>query len=267
MKPDQSAQDLCINNAIKLLHGDAIEMMKNIPDHTVDLVLCDPPYGTTACAWDSVIPLEPMWEQLLRVGSSLATFVFMASQPFTSKLGASNLSMLKYSLVWEKNRPTGHVHAKNKPMKKHEDILVFSRGNTGHVSQTSHRMTYNPQGLTPLAVPAIRRVNITGDDTVLSHRKSHRDTVRVVEGFPHSILYYAAPSGKDRVHPTQKPLDLFDYLVNTYSHEGDMILDFAMGSGTTGVACVRSNRRFIGIERDEKYFNIATSRVAKHYNV
>lgn len=250
-----------MSDIIELFHGDAIEMMRELPDGVIDLVLCDPPYGTTLCAWDSIIPLDLMWEQLLRISTPLASFVFTASQPFTSMLGASNLAMLKYAWVWEKNRPTGHVHAKNKPMKKHEDVLVFSRGTTVHASQSSSRMTYNPQGLVPLDTPAIRRVNTTGDDTVLALRESHRDTVRTVEGFPHSILRYDTPSKTERVHPTQKPVALFRYLVDTYSNEGDVVLDFAMGSGTTGVACVQSNRNFIGIEQNAEYFQIASTRI------
>lgn len=254
-----------MSGSIELYQDDAIDVMKRLPDETVNLVLCDPPYGTTNCPWDSVIPLETMWEELLRVTTPLASFVFTASQPFSSILGASNIEMLKYSWVWEKNRPTGHVHAKNKPMKKHEDILVFSKGTTSHASQSSRRMIYNPQGLTPLKEPQTRRVNIIGDDTVLSFRESHRDTIRVVEGFPHTILRYNTPSTQDRVHPTQKPLDLFEYLVLTYSNTNDLILDFAMGSGTTGVACSNTGRSFIGIESDKTFFDIAKSRIDAHH--
>jgi site-specific DNA-methyltransferase (adenine-specific) len=250
-----------MSDIVELLHGDAIEMMQRIPDGSIDLILCDPPYGTTNCAWDSIIPLDAMWAELLRIGSPLATFVFTASQPFTSLLGASNIAMLKYSWVWEKNRPTGHVHAKNKPMKKHEDILVFSRGTTVHESQSTQRMVYNPQGLTLLPKPMIRRVNIVGDDTVLSFRKSHTDTIRVVEGFPHSILSYDTPSKTERVHPTQKPVELFEYLVKTYSNPDDVVLDFTMGSGTTGIACVNTDRNFIGIEKNDEYFQIASDRI------
>ena len=250
-----------MSDIIELFHGDAIEVMKQLPDGIIDLVLCDPPYGTTECSWDAIIPLDQMWEQIFRISKPLATFVFTASQPFTSMLGASNMEMLKYAWVWEKNRPTGHVHAKNKPMKKHEDVLIFSRGTTAHASQSSRRMTYNPQGLTALPEPKVRRVNTVGDETVLSHRKSHRDTVRVVEGFPHSILQYNTPSKDERVHPTQKPIDLFEYLVKTYSNEDEVVLDFSMGSGTTGVACVNTNRNFIGIEKNLDFFRIAKTRI------
>ena len=225
----------------------------------MDLVLCDPPYGTTACSWDSVIPLDAMWSSLRRILKPNGAAVFTASQPFTSALCVSNLHWLKYALVWEKSRATGHVHAKNKPMKRHEDVLVFSPGTTVHASQSPLRMTYNPQGLVRKAKPTVRKAG-GASNSVMSHRPSHRDVVQDFTNFPDSLIRIASEGAT--VHPTQKPVALMEYLIRTYTHEGETVLDFAMGSGTTGVACANTGRNFIGIERDEGYFQIASDRIA-----
>jgi site-specific DNA-methyltransferase (adenine-specific) len=249
-----------------MLHlGDCLDRMKEIESGSVDAVICDPPYGTTACAWDSVIPLDLMWKQVLRVVKDCGAIVFTSSQPFTSALGASQISLLKYAWVWEKNRPTGHVHARNKPMKKHEDVLVFSTGTTVHAVQSARRMTYNPQGLKPLPEPKLRRMNKKGDNAVLSLRASHKDTMRHFDGYPSSIVHFDIENaqGAGRWHPTQKPVALMEYLIRTYTNEGETVLDFTMGSGTTGVAAVQTGRRFIGIERDESYFEVAQNRIQK----
>lgn len=243
---------------MQLMLGDCLERMKEIPDGSVDLVLTDPPYGTTACSWDSVIPLDRMWEQVTRVMKRNGAAVFTASQPFTSVFAASNLNWFKYCLVWEKSRATGHVHAKNKPMKKHEDILVFSPGTTVHASQSKSRMTYNPQGLIRKSVPTIRKAG-GASSSVMSDRPSHRDVLQEFENYPDSLVRIASEGGT--VHPTQKPVALMEYLIRTYTNEGETVLDFTMGSGTTGVACVNTGRNFIGIERDEGYFEIARKRI------
>lgn len=243
---------------IDLFHGDCLQVMKDIPDGSVDMVLTDPPYGTTACNWDGVIPFELMWEQLKRVTKKNGAIVMTASQPFTSALVMSNAKMFKYCWVWEKSRPTGHVHAKNKPMKKHEDVLVFSAGTTVHASQSESRMTYNPQGLLRKSVPTIRKAG-GSSDSVMSARASHRDTIQEFEGYPNSIMQFASEG--NTVHPTQKPVVLMEYLIKTYSNEGETVLDFTMGSGTTGVAAKNINRNFIGIELDDKYFQIAKNRI------
>lgn len=244
----------------KLMQGDCLEMMKKIPDGSIDLVLTDPPYGTTACAWDSVIPFEPMWKELRRITKPVSSFVFTASQPFTSNLIMSNLDWFKYCWVWEKTRPSGHVHSKNKPMKKHEDIVVFSNGTTVHASQSATRMTYNPQGLEPLPEGTLRKRTDKGSDSVMSSRPSHKTTIRTHTNYPHSIIRIPNPNN-DSLHPTQKPVALMEYLINTYTNENELVLDFTMGSGTTGVACMNTNRRFVGIELDEKYFDIAKNRI------
>lgn len=245
---------------VKLMLGDCLDRMSEIPDGSVDMVLTDPPYGTTACAWDSVIPFEPMWAAVRRVLKSNGAAVFTASQPFTSAIVMSNAGWFKYQWVWEKSRPTGHVHAKNKPMKRHEDILVFSSGTTVHASQSTTRMTYNPQGLVRTPDGTTRKRTDKGSDSVMSARPSHRETARDWTNFPNSIIEFANPNN-DSLHPTQKPVALMEYLIRTYTNPEETVLDFTMGSGTTGVACVNTGRKFIGIERDPTYFGIACRRI------
>ena len=228
---------------INLMQGDCLEAMKEIPDGSVDLVLTDPPYGTTACKWDSIIPLEPMWEQLKRVIKPNGAIVMTASQPFTSILGASNIKDLRYSWVWEKTAATGHLNAKRMPMKNAEDVLVFY----------SKQPTYNPQDLKPLN-KIVRRGN-NGD----CYGKSGNKNFQEFTNYPRTIQKFSS-EGKT-VHPTQKPVALMEYLIKTYTNEGETVLDFAMGSGTTGVAAKNLNRSFIGIELDETYFNIAKERI------
>lgn len=241
---------------INLMQGDCLERMKEIPDGSVDMVLTDPPYGTTACKWDSIIPLEPMWEQLKRVIKSNGAIVMTASQPFTSVLGFSNLSNLKYAWIWEKTRATGHLNAKKMPMKNYEDVLVFY----------SKQPEYNPQG----RIYSPRTVANSKSDSL----RDKNNTTSTVSGgvrfeeynqeftnYPRTVL--EIPSEGKTVHPTQKPVALMEYLIKTYTNEGETVLDFTMGSGTTGVACANLNRNFVGIEKDEKYFEIALNRIEK----
>ena len=246
---------------IKLMLGDCLTRMADIEPNSIDTIICDMPYGTTNCGWDQVIDLTKMWIMIKRLIKPQTPIIFTASQPFTSVLGASNLEWLKYGLIWEKNRPTGHVHAKNKPMKKHEDILVFSPGTTVHRTQSRNRMTYNPQGLTPIPGDKMRVRTDRGDNTVMGARDSHKPTPREFEGYPNTIIQFDSIQGNDRSHPTQKPLDLMEYLVKTYSDPGSMVLDFTMGSGTTGVACKNLGRSFIGIERSKVYYGMAKKRI------
>jgi site-specific DNA-methyltransferase (adenine-specific) len=246
--------------------GDCLEMMKQIPDGSIDMVLTDPPYGTTACSWDSVIPFEPMWEQLKRVINGNGAIVMTASQPFTSVLIMSNVEWFKYEWIWQTTRSSGHVHSKNKPMKKHENVVVFSSGTTVHASQSKNRMPYYPQGLIPIPGGAKRKMYAKGSDSVLSLRPSHRDTVSEFTGYPDSVLTFSNPNNNS-LHPTQKPVALMEYLIKTYTNEGETVLDFTMGSGTTGVAAKNTQRNFIGIEMNETYFNIAKERIESTSNV
>ena len=231
---------------INLMLGDCLERMKEIPDGSVDLILTDPPYGTTACKWDSVIPLEPMWEQLKRIIKPNGAIVMTASQPFTSVLVCSNLSMFAYEWVWVKSKITGVLNAKKMPVRKHESVLVFcDRKCTG---------TYNAQGL-------VRKGTVTkqGGNSDNYGNRSSDDYVQEFTNWPRDVL--EIKSEGNTVHPTQKPVALMEYLIKTYTNEGETVLDFTMGSGTTGVACMNTNRKFIGIERDDGYFDISVKRI------
>mgnify|MGYP003999019897 CR=1 FL=1 len=241
---------------INLMKGDCLEKMCDIEDGSIDLILTDPPYGTTACKWDSVIPLDEMWTHLKRLITPTGAIVMTASQPFTTTLIASNLDMFKYCWVWEKTKASNFVHSNFQPMKVHEDIVVFSHGGAAQGSKTP--MTYNKQ--MTAGEPYSRR-DTTGGNRVLAGGLNGVDVVNVTgQRPPKSIVKISNPSGKGHLHPTQKPVELMEYLINTYSNENDTVLDFTMGSGTTGVACKRTNRSFIGIEMDAEYFNIAESR-------
>lgn len=243
-----------------LMFGDCLERMKEIPSGSVDMVLTDPPYGTTACKWDSIIPLEPMWEQLKRIIKPNGAIVMTASQPFTTTLISSNMNMFKYCWVWEKNRPTGSQHARNRPMSKHEDIVVFSAAPMGHASQLKDkRMIYNPQGV----VATGRQKTVKAKGFHGNHIGARPNQVGVkydvFTGFPQTVLAFAKE--EDHLHPTQKPVALMEYLIKTYTNEGETVLDFTCGSGTTGVACANTGRKFIGVELDPTYYGIACERV------
>lgn len=240
--------------------GDCLELMADIPDGSVDMILCDLPYGTTACKWDTVIPFEPLWEHYWRVAKPNAAIVLTASQPFTTALIGSQIKRFKYCWVWEKNRSTGHVHAKNKPMKRHEDICVFSNGVTVHATQSEKRMPYNPQGLVRVEGKTRKR-NDAGDDTTMSARNSHKETVIEFENYPDDILKFPIEMNSDRHHPTQKPVALFEYLIKTYTDPGETVLDNCAGSGTTAIAAKRTNRKWICIEKDMEYYEKACERV------
>ena len=237
---------------IDLMQGDCLERMKEIADNSVDLVLTDPPYGTTQCKWDSIIPLEPMWVELKRIIKPNGAIVMTASQPFTTTLIASNMKMFKYCWVWEKNLKTGNLNARRMPMGGHEDVVVFCKGSPTYNPQKRMRTTEIPSGNkknSKTSVYGSQRedyINRQGDminpDTVIKNIKCVHNS-----------------SGK--IHPTQKPVPLMEYLIKTYTNEGETVLDFTMGSGTTGVACKNLNRNFIGIELDETYFDIAKKRI------
>ena len=245
---------------IQLMQGDCLERMKEIPDGSVDMVLTDPPYGTTACKWDSVIPFEPMWEQLKRVTKKNGAIVMTASQPFTSALVMSNLKMFKYCWVWIKNRPTGSQHSKNRPMSKNEDVVVFSVAPMGHMSQLGERrMKYNPQGVVDTGKTKVVKAKGFHGNHIGVRPNQVGNEYRVFTGYPSTILEF--DKEENHLHPTQKPVALMKYLIKTYTNEGETVLDFTMGSGTTGVAAKNLNRSFIGIELDPDYFEIAKERI------
>lgn len=252
------------DESIWLMQGDCLERMKEIPDGSVDLILCDLPYGTTACKWDSVINTDTLWKEYRRVLSEVGTTILTAAQPFTTVITYPALDIFKHASVWVKNRPTGPQHAKNRPMSKHEDILVFSKGKMGHKSQLGEkRMVYNPQGVKDVGKKV---VTAKGSHSSITGARPNQVGIEYIAqtGFPHTILEFK--KDEDHLHPTQKPLSLIEYLVSTYSNNGNLVLDNCMGSGTTGVACKNLQRKFIGIEMDENYFNIAKQRITGEKN-
>jgi site-specific DNA-methyltransferase (adenine-specific) len=248
-----------VTNEYSLLFGDCLERMKEIPDGSVDMVLVDLPYGTTSCAWDSIIPFEPMWKELKRIIKQTKPVVMFGSEPFSSALRMSNIAWYKYDWIWCKNRPTGFAHAKNKPMKKHETVSVFSNGTTVHAIQSKVRMPYFPQGLEDIEPKRVTKKQSEKTDTFFADRPSHREFTRSKTGYPHSLLEYSTDNLG--LHPTAKPVALLEYLIKTYTQENETVLDFTFGSCSTGVACLNTNRKFIGVEMDDKYFDIGVKRM------
>lgn len=246
-----------------LMLGDCLQRMKEIPGGSVDAIICDLPYGTTACSWDTVVNFDELWTQYRRITKTNGAIVLFGSEPFSSMLRMSAIDLYKYDWIWVKSRATGHVHAKNKPMKKHEVISIFSKGTTVHASQSKTRMTYNPQGLVEVNRETYRPSRgISGSDVVGGVRPSHKPVVKQThEGYPKSVIEFNSEHNVGAFHPTQKPLALLEYLVKTYTNDLDVVLDNTIGSGTTGVACKNLDRKFIGIEMDEGYFNIAKNRI------
>ena len=239
-----------VTSKYSLLFGDCLERMKDIPNNSVDLVLVDLPYGTTQNKWDSVIDLESMWEQLKRICSDNTPKIMFAQTPFDKVLGCSNLKDLKYEWIWEKTTATGHLNAKKMPMKAHENILVFY----------DKLPTYNPQK-TSGHKPANSYTKHQDDGSNYGKTKVGVSGGGQTDRYPRSVQVFKTDKQKVSLHPTQKPVALLEYLINTYSNEGDTVLDFTMGSGSTGVACVNTNRNFIGVELDDNYFNIAKDRI------
>ena len=229
-----------------LMNADCLQAMCVIPDGSVDMILCDLPYGTTQNKWDSVIPFEPLWREYWRVLKPNGAVVLTAQPPFDKVLGSSQVKFLKYEWIWEKYQGTGHLNAKKQPMKCHENVLVFYR----------EQCTYNPQmseGKPYTQASGRASKNYGSQRQVVTENKGER--------YPRSVLKIA--HDKDlKVHPTQKPVALMEYLIRTYTDEGETVLDNCMGSGTTGVACKNTRRNFIGIERDPEYFRIASDRIA-----
>lgn len=250
-----------LNMEINLLKGDCLKVMDELIEEgvLVDAIITDPPYGTTTCKWDSVIPFDEMWLRLNKLIKPNGAIVFTACNPFTSALIMSNPKEFRYTLVYEKTTPTGHLNAKKMPLRCHEDIIIFYK----------KLPTYNPQK----TKGHIRKVSSAKSRGKSIDRNNLKDKVYnneikekvtdydSTERFPRSVLKFTTDKQKSTLHPTQKPVALMEYLIKTYTNENDLVLDFTMGSGTTGVACKNLNRSFVGIEMDEKYFNIAKERI------
>lgn len=246
-----------------ILQGDCLELMNDIPNGSIDMILCDLPYGTTACKWDTIIPFDKLWEQYERIIKLNGAIVLTASQPFTSALIMSNPKMFKYQWVWVKTKKTGFTNGKNRPLTQHEDVLVFSKANVANGSKLM--MKYNPQGLLPLN--KIRRGDKNKSDGDFNGQKYYRpsqskDYIQEFTNYPTTVLNI--PSEGKILHPTQKPIELFEYLIKTYTNEGDLVLDNTAGSGTTAIACLNTNRHFIVMEQDQKYYEIMCNRIEKH---
>ena len=246
---------------IDLYNGDCLEVMKNIPNKSVDMILCDLPYGTTACKWDVIIPFEPLWEQYNRIIKDNGAIVLFGSEPFSSALRMSNIKNYKYDWIWKKPRGTGHLNVKRQPLRDVENISVFYK----------KQCLYNPQLSKGEPYSALKggknsRVSQAGDTTYgkfMNGAEYRNDN----DGFryPKQVISFGVVE-RGTLHPTQKPVALLEYLIKTYSNEDDIILDNCMGSGSTGVACVNTGREFIGIELDENYYNIAKNRISQALN-
>ena len=239
-----------MSDKTKLHHGDCLEIMQTIPDNSVDMVLCDLPYGITACKWDSIIPFAPLWEQYERITKERAAVVLFAAQPFTTSLINSNRKHFRYCWYWKKNNKTGATFAKVQPMRCIEDIAVFYK----------KAPTYNPQGLVKLETEKINKPTINS----LYDRANSSPSIQKYTGYPHHLLEFTNDAmGAKRLHPTQKPVKLLEYLIKTYTQEGETVLDNCMGSGSTGVACMNTGRRFIGIEKDPTFYEVAVNRIGQ----
>ena len=226
--------------------GDCLDILPTLPDDSIDMVMVDLPYGTTACKWDSIIPLDFLWEQYNRICKKNAAMLFTSAQPFTTTLASSNINNFRYEWIWEKPQGTNPMNAKVMPLKSHENILVFYRS----------KPTYNPQMWYSTPYSGFSSDTSKIGEVYGNQQSKHRDNP---EGsrYPKTVLKFKQEKG---LHPTQKTVGLMQYLIKTYTHEGDTVLDNTMGAGTTGVACVNCNRSFVGIEMDKKYYQISKER-------
>lgn len=231
----------------KIYNGDCLELMKEIDDKSIDMILCDLPYGTTRNKWDSVISLDELWKQYNRIIKDNGAIVLTAQAPFDKVLGTSNLKMLRYEWIWQKNVATGHLNVKRQPMKEHENILVFYKKLPDYHPQFTKGEPYSN-----------KRNGVYDSGTTYMNNVKRTDTVNNGIRYPKSILHFDREIG---LHPTQKPVSLFEYLIRTYTNEGETVLDNCIGSGTTAIACLNTGRNYIGIEKDNTYFNLANERI------
>jgi len=234
---------------MKLLQGDCLELMKNIEDQSVNMILCDLPYGTTACKWDTVIPFEPLWEQYERIIKENGAIVLFGQEPFSTHLRMSNLKLYKYDWIWDKKIPSGMSYARYQPMRQHEIISVFYKSNCYYPQKTKRDK--------PIKSGGMRKIDTLFNDNWVALKKNY------THKNPTSILK-CDKIRKGSIHPTQKPVALLEYLIKTYTQENETVLDNCMGSGSTGIACLNANRKFIGMELDETYFGISEKRIEEH---
>ena len=235
----------------EIIHGDCLEVMRQFPDKSIDMILCDLPYGVTGCKWDTIIPFEPLWEQYERIIKDNGAIVLFGMQPFTSALVMSNPKLFKYEWIWDKHIPRNFINAKIMPMRKHENILVFGKG----------KVTYNPQMIERDKPAKVK--NYSKGDSVYKLRTDNKERV-YTHRYPDTIIEGKWEANEGKLHPTQKPVALCEYLIKTYTLPGEVVLDNCIGSGTTAIACINTGRNFIGIEIEEKYVKIARERIEKH---
>ena len=258
-----------VSDGVKLYHGDCLEKMSLIPDDSVDLILCDLPYGTTKCKWDTVINMDKLWEHYKRIiKKPHGVIALFGQQPFTSMLVSSNYKWYKYNLIWKKNKTTQYLLANYRPMKCTEDICVFSPGGAAAASRHKGNMTYNPQGLVSVNIKKKNSAKRIGKMLNQSHHLgpnnklvSNSEYRQKFTNYPTEFIEFDIEN--DTTHETQKPVPLIEYLIKTYSNEGGVVLDNTMGSGTTGVGCIHTKRNFIGIELDDKYYDLSKKRILK----
>lgn len=229
--------------------GDCLELMKELPDKSIDMILCDLPYGTTACKWDTIIPFEPLWAQYKRVIKDNGAIVLTASQPFTSALVMSNIKDFRYCWVWDKKKGGNIMNLKSQPYKVHEDVCVFS---------------IKPHLYYPIMTEQKERTGKTYSKGEANGIENYGDIRTYNKKYPKSILEISNADQREKIHPTQKPVALFEYLIKTYTNEGELVLDNCAGSGTTAIACLNTNRNYILMEKEQKYYDIINERIKKH---
>jgi len=239
---------------MNLYQGDCLEIMKSIPDASIDMILADPPYGITACKWDSIIPIKPMWEQIERIIKLNKAIVMTTSQPFTAILITSNIKIFKHEIIWFKNTPTGMAQASYAPMKYHENILVFCKGKINIFNKQMQKR----EGKGKACYKYEHYCGESNHVKMNAVKKYYNETLVNPSSV---ILFNTVPNRTNKAHPTQKPVTLGQYLIKTYTNPNETVLDFCMGSGSFGVAAIKENRDFIGIEKDEKYYKIAKKRI------
>jgi site-specific DNA-methyltransferase (adenine-specific) len=254
---ESSPYGVVSNGGLNLYNGECLEVMDFLISQNivVDAIITDPPYGTTACKWDSVIPFEAMWERLNKIIKPNGAIVLFGSEPFSSALRMSNIKHYKYDWIWNKPRGSGFQIIKYKPLNSFENICIFAK--SGTVS------TYNPQ-MRERDKPRVSKNNGSTRQMLVSNGRSYQGQEALTKKYPITSLFFSNENNKEKKHPTQKPLALMEYLIKTYTHEGETVLDFTMGSGTTAIACLNTKRNFIGIEKDDHYFQVGSERAAKH---
>jgi site-specific DNA-methyltransferase (adenine-specific) len=259
--------NIVINDNIKIIHGDCLEILKEIKDNSINLILCDLPYGLTKCKWDTVIDMNKLWVEYKRIlKKPTGVIVLFGQQPFTTRIISGNYEWFKYNITWKKNKTTQFLLANYRPMKCTEDICVFSPGGAAAASKKKGNMTYNPQNLVPVNKTKRNSEKRIGKMLNQPHHlgpnnklTSNTEYTQKFTNYPIDLIEFDIES--NTIHETQKPLKLIEYLIKTYSNENDVVLDNAMGSGTTGVGCINTSRQFIGIELEKKYFDLSHKRI------